>query len=209
MRRFLPAILPAIVLILLPTMSHAIEEPKFEIVRSVDAVEIRQYAAYVVAEVEVAGTADKASNDGFRILAGYIFGKNRSQSKLAMTAPVTQEAVSVKLPMTAPVTRTEAPGGFRVQFVLPRDVNLATAPVPLDSRISLREVPPTRVAALRFSGLWTESNYRKHLDQLQATLRRAGLAWVGEPVYSRYNAPWTPWFMRRNEIWLRLGPDAG
>jgi len=201
--------LPAILLILLPTMTHAIEEPKFEVVRKVDAVEIRQYAAYVVAEVELAGTAEKASNDGFRILASYIFGSNRSQAKLAMTAPVTQEAVSVKLPMTAPVTRTKAPGGFRVQFVLPRDVTVQTAPVPLDSRISLREVPAIRVAALRFSGFWSESNYSKHLDQLETTLRSAGLTWVGEPIYSRYDAPWTPWFMRRNEIWLRLGPDAG
>ncbi len=202
-------ILLATLLSVLPTMTHAIEEPKYAVVRSVDAVEIRQYAPYVVAEVEVAGTADKASNDGFRILAGYIFGNNRSQSKLEMTAPVTQEAVSVKLPMTAPVTREQAPGGYRVQFVLPREVGLDSAPIPLDQRISLREVPATRMAVLRFSGLWTEANYRKHLDQMQATLRRAGLAWVGEPIYSRYNAPWTPWFMRRNEIWLRLGPDAG
>jgi hypothetical protein len=202
-------ILPVTLLILLPTMTQAIEEPKYAVVRSVDAVEIRQYAPYVVAEVEVAGTADKASNDGFRILASYIFGNNRSQAKLEMTAPVTQEPVSVKLPMTVPVTREQAPGGFRVQFVLPRDVGLADAPVPLDQRITLREVPAARIAVLRFSGLWTEANYRKHLDQLQSTLRRAGLAWVGEPIYSRYNAPWTPWFMRRNEIWLRLGPDAG
>lgn len=196
-----------LILILWPIMNHAVEEPKYDVVRSVHAVEIRQYAAYVVAEVEVAGPASKASNDGFRILASYIFGNNRGQAKLAMTAPVTQE--SVQLPMTAPVTRSETPGGYRVQLVLLRDVRLDTVPVPLDPRIGLREVPATRMAVLCFSGFWSESNYCTHRDKLQATLRRAGLAWVGEPIYSRYDAPWKPWFMRRNEVWLRLGSGAG
>jgi hypothetical protein len=94
-----------------------------------------------------------------------------------------------------------------VQFVLPRDVTLATAPEPLDPRVQLRLVPGARVAAIRFSGFWSDANYRKHLDQLQSALRTERIAWTGEPVYSRYNPPWTPWFLRRNEIWLVLGPS--
>ena len=121
-----------------------------------------------------------------------------------MTAPVTQVAVPVKMEMTAPVTQSATPGGFLVQFVLPKGVSFASAPEPLDARVQLREVLPAQVAVIRYSGFWSESNYKEHLAKLQAALRGADLAWTGEAVYSRYNAPFTPWFMRRNEIWLHL-----
>ena len=165
---------------------------------------MRQYAAYTVAEVMVAGPAGEAGNQAFPILAGYIFGKNKGERKFAMTAPVTQAAAPEKLEMTAPVTQSAAPGGYLVQFVLPKGVTVATAPEPLDARVQLREVPPRQVAVIRYSGFWSESNYNEHLAKLQAALRTADLAWTGEPVYSRYNPPFTPWFMRRNEIWLHL-----
>jgi hypothetical protein len=198
------ALLSTLALFAIPMPSHATEEPAFKVVRQFDGVEVREYAAYTVAEVLVAGPAGEAGSQAFPILAGYIFGKNRGDRKLAMTAPVTQAAVPVKLEMTAPVTQTAAPGGFLVQFVLPKEVTLDSAPEPLDPRIKLREVPPSRVAVIRFSGFWSESNYNEHLAKLQAALRAADLTWSGEPVYSRYNPPFTPWFMRRNEIWLHL-----
>jgi hypothetical protein len=188
--------------------SQATEEPEYRSIRTLEDVELREYGAYTVAEVVVPGPADDAGNQAFPILAGYIFGKNKGERKFEMTAPVTQAAVPVKLEMTAPVTQTAAPGGFLVQFVLPRGVSLATAPEPLDARVRLREVPASRVAVIRYSGFWSASNYDEHLAKLQSALRGAGLAWTGEPVYSRYNAPFTPWFLRRNEIWLHLS-DAG
>jgi hypothetical protein len=188
----------------LPMPSHATEEPEYQVVRELADIEVRQYAAYAVAEVVVPGPAGEAGNQAFPILAGYIFGKNKGERKFAMTAPVTQAAVPVKLEMTAPVTQTAAPGGFLVQFVLPKGVTAASAPEPLDARVQLREVLPSQVAVIRYSGFWSESNYGEHLAKLQAALRAADLAWEGAPVYSRYNAPFTPWFMRRNEIWLQL-----
>ena len=184
--------------------SHATEEPEYQVVRELAGIEVRQYAAYTVAEVVVAGPAGEAGNQAFPILAGYIFGKNKGERKFAMTAPVTQVAAPVKLEMTAPVTQITAPGGFLVQFVLPKGVTVTSAPEPLDARVKLREVAPSRVAVIRYSGFWSDSNYSEHLTKLQAALRSAGLAWTGEAVYSRYNAPFTPWFMRRNEIWLHL-----
>lgn len=184
--------------------SMAIEEPAYEVVQRLDGAEVRLYAPYVVAEVVVDGAAEDAGNAAFPILAGYIFGKNRGAQKLEMTAPVTQTAAPVKLAMTAPVTQTAAPGGHLVQFVLPRSVTLATAPQPLDPRVQLREVPASRVAVIRYSGFWSQANYDEHLAKLQAALRNAQLTWVGEPVLSRYNPPITPWFLRRNEIWLAL-----
>ena len=197
-------LLSTLALTLLPQSGHAIEEPEFQIVRSLPDIEVRQYAAYTVAEVLVAGPQGDAGNQAFPILAGYIFGKNKGERRFAMTAPVTQAAVPVKLEMTAPVTQTATPAGYLVQFVLPKGVTVANAPEPLDARVQLREVPPTQVAVIRYSGFWSESNDSEHLSKLQTALRSAGLTWAGEPVYSRYNAPFTPWFMRRNEIWLQL-----
>ena len=186
--------------------SQATEEPDFQVVRTLADIELRQYAPYTVAEVVVAGPADEAGNQAFPILAGYIFGKNKGERKFAMTAPVTQVAAPVKLEMTAPVTQRAAAGGFLVQFVLPKGVTVASAPEPLDARVQLREVVPGQVAVVRYSGFWSASNYAEHLTKLQTALRAADLSWAGEPVYARYNAPFTPWFLRRNEIWLNLTP---
>lgn len=167
----------------------ATEEPDYRVVRELDGIEVRQYDAYTVAEVVVAGPAAEAGNQAFPILAAYIFGKNKGERKFAMTAPVTQTAVA---------------SGFLVQFVLPKGVTLASAPEPLAAQVKIREVPSHLVAAIRYSGFWSDANYSKHLAMLKDGLRTAKLPWAGEPIYSRYNAPFTPWFMRRNEIWVHL-----
>lgn len=189
--------------------THAIEEPVYEVTAKIGDIELRQYAPYVVAEIVITGSATEAGNKAFRILASYIFGKNTGEKKLAMTAPVMQTTAPMKLEMTAPVIQRAAPGGYLVQFVLPRGVTLDTAPEPIDQRIVLRQVELRRVAVIRYSGLWSDANYNRHLAELEETLRKAGVKWSGEPVYSRYNPPFTPWFLRRNEIWLQLASNAG
>jgi hypothetical protein len=189
----------------LPLWSHAIEEPDYQVTRQLDSnVELRQYAPYVVAEVELQATAEDAGRQAFPILAGYIFGKNKGERTLAMTAPVTQTAAPVKMEMTAPVTQAAVPGGMRVQFVLPKGVTVQSAPEPLDARVQLRLEPARAWAAIRYSGTWSQSNYDEHLALLRAALDKAGVATQGEPVLARYNGPLTPWFLRRNEIWLAL-----
>jgi SOUL heme-binding protein len=202
MRRFLLLL----TLATMPLFSHAIEEPDYELIRKFDDVELRQYAPYVVAEVVLDTTAEDAGSQAFPILAGYIFGKNKGERKFAMTAPVTQTAMPapVRMDMTAPVTQAAVAGGMRVQFVLPKAVTLATAPEPIDPRVQLREVPAAAWAVIRYSGTWSRANYDEHLGKLQAALAKAGVATQGQPVLARYNGPMTPWFMRRNEIWLAL-----
>ena len=204
MRRFLLAVLLSV----LPLASMAIEEPDYEVVQQLDGAEVRRYAPYVVAEVLLSGTAEEAGNEAFRILAGYIFGRNKGARKFEMTAPVTQAAAPVRLEMTAPVTQSPAPGGYLVQFVLPKGVTPASAPEPLDPRVQLREVPGGLVAVIRYSGFWSQANYDEHLGKLQAALRAAQLGWTGEPTLSRYDPPFMPWFLRRNEIWLALDAAA-
>lgn len=200
MHRFLLAL----TLVAMPLLSQAIEEPDYEVIRTFDNVELRQYAPYVVAEVELDASAEDAGNQAFPILAGYIFGKNKGEKKFAMTAPVTQTAAPMRMEMTAPVTQAAVAGGMRVQFVLPKGVTLATAPEPIDPRVQLRLVPTGTWAVIRYSGTWSQANYLEHLGELKATLQVAGVATQGEPVLARYNAPFTPWFLRRNEIWLAL-----
>ncbi len=177
-------------------------EPTYRLEQHTALYDIRGYDAYVVAEVLVPGPAEAASRDGFSILAAYIFGKNRGEHKLAMTAPVTQTPVT--LPMQAPVTQSAGGDGFIVHFVMPPDRTLATLPIPDDARVTLREVPARRVAVLRYSGRWTAENYAEHLTALRTALQHAGLTTQGAPILARFNAPYVLPFLRRNEIWLPL-----
>lgn len=191
-------------LALMPLHSQAIEEPEYEVVKTIDKVELRRYAPYVVAEVLLESGAEDAGNKAFPILAGYIFGKNKGEKKFAMTAPVTQTAAPMRMEMTAPVTQAAVAGGMLVQFVLPKAVTLESAPEPIDPRVQIRQVPAASWAVLRYSGTWSQANYLEHLGELRQLLQAQGIATQGEPVLARYNAPLTPWFLRRNEIWLAL-----
>ena len=188
--------------------AHAIDEPAYTVVQKTDVFEVRQYAPYFVAEVVVPGPASEAGSQGFSLLGGYIFGKNKGERKLEMTAPVTQTPLPaqppIKLEMTAPVTQAATRGGFLVQFVMPKGYTLATLPEPLDARVKLREVPGSRMAVIRFSGSWSQSTYEENLQTLRQALAAAGLATTGEAVSSRYNSPFSLPFLRRNEIWLNL-----
>jgi hypothetical protein len=180
----------------------AIEEPQFTVDKRIENVEIRRYAPYVVAEVTVQADAADAGNEGFRLLAGYIFGKNKGERRIEMTAPVAQ--TPVKIAMTAPVTQTATTGGYVVQFTMPAKWTLETLPEPLDARVKLRPMPARTVAVITYSGFWSQSRFDEQLAKLKNVLDGTGLAWSGEPTWARYNPPWTPWFMRRNEIWLEV-----
>jgi len=204
-RLLIPAVLGAL-LASTPT-AMAIEKPSYRVVDRREAFEVREYAPYVVAETVVGGSREEAGNAGFRILAAYIFGKNRGEKKIAMTAPVTQSEPA-KIAMTAPVTQAGQEGRWIIQFMMPSTYTLETLPEPLDPAISFRVVPARRVAAHTYSGTWSASRYEEHLATLRAALAAAGLTAVGEPVWARYDPPFMPWFLRTNEILLELAPGG-
>ena len=185
-------------------MAQAIEKPQYTVVQRYGGFEVREYAPYLVAEVTVTGPQEQAGNRGFRILAAYIFGRNRGERRIAMTAPVTQQSAAVKIAMTAPVTESAVEGGYLVRFMMPRKFTRETLPQPLDERIRFKEVEGGRFAVIRYSGTWSARNYRAHLMRLENAVKGAGLTMTGPPIYARYNPPFVPWFLRRNEIWLRL-----
>ena len=199
-----PAVAAALVI---PGAAMAIEKPAHEVVRRYADFEVRDYAPRVVAETEVNLPRDEAGNEGFRRLAGYIFGKNRCERRIAMTAPVAQSP-GTRIAMMAPVAQAEGESGaITVQFTMPASFTLATLPEPLDARVVLREEPARRVAVWRYSGTWSEARYEAQLGRFRAALAREGLDPVGEPTWARYDPPWTPWFMRTNEIWLEVAGE--
>lgn len=185
----------------------ATEETPFRTLDQDGAFELREYSAHVVAETRVEGSFSTAGNVAFQRLFRYISGNNSSQQKVAMTAPVTQSR-GEKIAMTAPVSQVADGGAYRVAFTLPSSYTCATAPRPLDPTIQIREVPAQLVACWRYSGFWSESNYRDNEAQLRERIKARGLVIRGEPILARYNPPFTPWFMRRNEVLIAVSATA-
>jgi hypothetical protein len=187
----------------------AIEKPAYRVVQELPGIEVREYPPYLVAETEVSGSREEAGNAGFRRLAGYIFGGNRGEKKIAMTAPVAQQE-GARIAMTAPVSQQETPdrgpSTWVIQFMMPSGYTRDTLPEPLDPAIRFREVPARRVAALRYSGTWSEERYLEKLADLRAAMEKAGLRGVGEPLWARYDPPFMPWFLRTNEILIEIAP---
>ena len=177
-----------------------IEEPAFTLAAKDGTFELRDYAPMIVAEVAVTGDQQEASRTGFRLLAGYIFGGNRTRSRIAMTAPVTKIAQGQKIAMTAPVTQIAGAGEWIVRFAMPSTYAMADLPVPSDPAVTLRALPAARLAVLRFSGLAGETRVAAMTGQLRAMVKARGLVPAGPASIARYNPPWTPWFLRRNEV---------
>ena len=192
--------------LLMAGAAQGYEEPSYQVLRQTDRYEVRDYKPYLVAETTVAGDFDSTGNVAFRRLAGYIFGGNKSRD-----ADLSDRASPVRMNMTVPVTRhrdARAEGRPTVyRFVMERVYDLDTLPLPDDDSVTLAEVPGGPFAVLRYRGRITEARFLKHLERLRAALERDGIKTVGEPVSAVYNGPWTPPFLRRNEVMIRLAPD--
>lgn len=187
----------------------AAEEPKYDVLMSKDDYEIRHYGPYIVAETNVEGTFRTAGNTAFKILAAYIFGNNRASEKMAMTAPVESRSAdeSVTMAMTSPVTSTRSDadtGRYTYAFVMESKYTTGTLPAPNDPRVRIREVPERTVAVRRFSGSWSAENFSRHERALLDALAEDGISTLGPIISARYNAPFTPWFMRRNEVMIQV-----
>lgn len=177
-----------------------VEEAHYTVIRKTGNLELRDYPSQIVAETEVDGTIESAGNRAFRPLFNYISGENRSQQKISMTSPVTQEASSEKIAMTAPVAQQSTADGWMVSFMMPKAYTMDSLPLPNNPRVKLREIPPRRMACVKYSGTWSEKRYLRNLQKLEAWIAENGFTILGKPVWARYNPPFTPWFLRRNEI---------
>lgn len=182
----------------------ATEEAEYKVIKAENNFEIRDYAPHILAEILITGSLEEAGNQAFRPLFKYISGANTASAKVAMTAPVSQQAAGEKIAMTAPVSQQAAGDQWAVSFMMPAAYTMESIPKPTDPALRLRQVPARRMAAVRYSGFWSEKRYRKHLSQLEEWLKKNSLSAAGDPLWARYNPPFTPWFMRRNEILIPL-----
>lgn len=180
-----------------------VEHARYSVVTTAGDIEIRDYAPQIVAQTTVSGERDAAINEGFRRLAGYIFGDNSPRQKIEMTAPVVQTA-GEKIAMTAPVSQTPAGGAWIVRFTMPAGYTLATLPRPNNGAVGLVETPARRMAAIRFSGLVNDGDLAANEARLRDDLKARGIAARGPAHYAFYDPPWTlPW-NRRNEVMVEI-----
>ncbi len=180
----------------------AIEEPSYSVLETEGNFELRSYSSYIVAETYVAGNFEAVGSEGFRRLADYIGGKNRKKESISMTAPVSQNPASEKIPMTAPVSQAQKNGRWRIAFMMPSTYTMETLPVPDGDRIVLRDEKEKTVAVICYSGTWGKERYMDHETKLRDWISTKGWKIIGEPLWARYNPPFMPWFMRRNEIMI-------
>lgn len=178
----------------------ATEEAKYTVVVKKQRFEVREYEPHILAETIVGGDFDNAGSDAFSRLFKYISGNNKPRQHIEMTAPVAQGAESQKIDMTSPVGQQAAGGNWAVSFMMPASYSLETLPEPKDPKVILRQVPARHIAAIRYSGFWSKKGYTSNKDKLEAWIKENHFSVVGEPIWARYNPPFTPWFMRRNEI---------
>lgn len=180
-----------------------IEEPSYTVVERRDGYEIRDYAPYIVAEVETSGQRDQSLNQGFRLLADYIFGNNTKSAPIAMTAPVA-ESVSEPVAMTVPVMEQGSGDTRHVTFTMPSKYTLATLPKPNNSAVKLREVPAHRVAVTRFSWYATDSRVARLQSQLIDMLKRDNIKTLWAPAYAGYNPPFSAPWLQRHEVMVDI-----
>ena len=179
-----------------------IEKAKYIVIEENGNCQIRQYEPYIAAETLVDSDFDNAGNVAFNRLFKYISGNNRKKESIAMTAPVNQQ--SEKIAMTAPVNQQKSEGKYIVSFTMPSKYTLDTLPEPLDSSVVLRQIPAQKIAAIRYSGTWSQKRYIEHKTEIEQFIREKNLKTAGEDIFARYNPPFQLWFLRRNEVLIPL-----
>lgn len=178
---------------------NGLEIPRYEVLLRQGAFELRRYAPHLAAEVRVRGTQNAAASKAFRMLAGFIFGKNVPAEKIAMTAPVTQSQGD-KIAMTAPVTQEEANGVWTVRFMMPSRYSAETLPRPTNDAVRIVTVDPGSRVVVTFSGTTHPMQVARRTAELRAFAAAQGLELAGPAELARYNDPFTAPWRRRNEV---------
>ena len=185
----------------------AIEEAQYTVRVKDDRFEVRDYAPQVIAETVVTGGLEEAGNKAFNRLFQYISGNNRAQARVDMTAPVSQKPEGKEIAMTAPVGQQRIQDKWAVSFLMPSSYTLETLPEPLDPEVTLRQVPARQIAAVRYTGFWSEDNFLRNKEALESWIERNGLKITGEAIWARYNSPFSLWFLRRNEVLIPVAAE--
>ncbi len=189
-----------------PIVSN-VEQARYDVVEKEGAIEIRTYVPMIVAQAKVSGNREDSINEGFRIIADYIFGNNTGAQKIAMTAPVSQEPGEIsgeKIAMTAPVIQEPENGAWVVRFMMPSSYTLETLPKPKNGAVELIQIPSKKFAVIRFSGTANETSLKEETKKLLAFVEEKKLKTLSDPTYAFFNPPWTLPFLRRNEVMVEI-----
>lgn len=186
-----------------------VEQPNYTVVKKMNSYEIRQYPEHIIAQTTVQGSFKQSLNNGFRILAGYIFGWNTKKESIAMTAPVVAQQngktnKSESISMTAPVIATTQGDSQIISFNMPRSYTLETLPIPTDPRVKIITIPSEKYAVMRFFWYNSDTKIKNMQKKLLSALAEDGIATQGNISYAWYNAPLTPPRMTRNEVLIEL-----
>jgi effector-binding domain-containing protein len=181
--------------------SSRVEKTQYTVLDSKNNYEIRLYPEHIVAQTVIKGSYTEALNQGFRIIAGYIFGGNTKKESIVMTSPVVEKSSkSESIAMTSPVTATVEGETHTITFAMPRSYTLKTLPTPNDDRIQIVTIPEKKMAAIRFSWIRTDARVQAKKQELIDLLKKDNITIMGEVQYAGYSAPWTPPWMTRNEV---------
>lgn len=182
-----------------------VENTPYSVIESKKEYEVRLYPAHIVAQTTVKGTYKEALNQGFHIIAGYIFGGNTKKESIAMTSPVVEKkTTSESIAMTAPVMATIEGESHTVVFGMPKSYTLETLPTPNDSRVEIVTIPEKKMAVIRFSWFRTDARVQSKKQELLDILKKENVLVVGEPQYAGYNGPGTAPWMIRNEVLVEI-----
>lgn len=185
--------------------SSRVEQARYTVLRTAGAYEVRRYAPHIEAQTTVSGSYSESLNNGFMVVAGYIFGGNEKKQPITMTVPVTsKQPTSEPIAMTAPVLAKSSGDSRVIAFVMPSSYTLKSLPTPKDPRVKLVEVPEKTMAVLRFSWFRNDARILVMEKKLLAALEHDNIRVVGSPSFAGYNAPWTPPWMTRNEVMVEV-----
>lgn len=174
--------------------------PAYETLWEGDGLEVRRYGPRVVARTLLEGTDEESKNQGFRRLAGYIFGGNGGGQRISMTTPVTTESASTRIAMTTPVETASSGGEVSMAFTMPEEWALTDLPRPNDSRVLLEEAPARLVAVSRFRGRPSPAEFQAKQADLLRAVEAAGMRTTGPAYTAQYDPPWVLPVLRRNEV---------
>lgn len=193
--------------------NSSVASPNYTVFGQKDGYEVRLYDSFITAEVSVKGSYNETLNQGFRILANYIFGNNTKQEEFAMTVPVLEKMAMIApvmvqdgevLDMTAPVLERGDDTIRTISFVLPLEYTLETLPHPNNSDITIVQQEAQKIAALKFSWFRNAKRVARKKKELQAMLSRDAITVRGVPAYAGYNAPLSAPWLNRHEIMMEI-----
>jgi effector-binding domain-containing protein len=165
------------------------EKLGYQVIENLGDIEIRQYPPHILVSTNEPGSMSTAGNQSFRRLANYIFGGNNAGKSIAMTAPVMQ---------------AQKDEGFVTSFVMPASMSMSQMPSSSDQTLSFTEHPGGRFAAVSFSGLASQPLFDSKAKGLKEKLAARNIEVTGPAIYARFDGPWTPFFLRHNEVLIPL-----